>query len=125
MKAQTMTRIASCIFLVAALFFSSQPAHAVETAPEANSPPKPAIELGTLFCDNMVLQRGKPVKVWGWADRGEAISVEFHDQKVQTKADDQGTWAAELGPMEATEVPAPACRFAEPPTRGTAPLRCE
>jgi len=55
-----------------------------------------------IFDNNIVLQRGKPLKVWGWADKGEVVSVEFHDQKVQTEADDQGTWAVELRPPEAS-----------------------
>ena len=28
--------------------------------------PKAVIELGAPFCDNMVLQRERPVTVWGW-----------------------------------------------------------
>jgi len=55
-----------------------------------------------MFDNNMVLQRGKPVKIWGWADKGETVSVEFHDQKAETKADDQGAWSMELGPLQAS-----------------------
>lgn len=55
-----------------------------------------------VYGDNMVLQRDKPVRVWGFADKGEAVSVEFGDRKVQTKADDRGTWSVELSPMQAS-----------------------
>ncbi len=55
-----------------------------------------------VFDNNTVLQRGNPVKVWGWAEKGEAVAVEFGDQKAQTKADDKGAWAVELGPMQAS-----------------------
>ena len=55
-----------------------------------------------IFGDNMVLQRGKPVKVWGTADRGETVTVEFAGQKVTAKADRKGNWSAELEPMKAS-----------------------
>ena len=55
-----------------------------------------------IFDSNIVLQRGKPIKVWGWADKGEAVTVEFDDQKVQTNADDEGTGAVKLKPMLAS-----------------------
>lgn len=29
-----------------------------------------------IFGDNMVLQRGKPIRFWGWAKAGESIRVE-------------------------------------------------
>jgi len=42
--------------------------------------------------DNMVLQRNKPISVWGWASAGEKIAIQFHLQKKQTKADKAGRW---------------------------------
>ena len=30
-----------------------------------------------LFQSGMVMQRGKPIPVWGWADKGELITVTF------------------------------------------------
>ena len=35
------------------------------------------LQLPKLFGDHMVLQRDKPIKVWGWANPGETVSVEF------------------------------------------------
>jgi sialate O-acetylesterase len=35
----------------------------------------------SVFSDNMVLQRGKPVPVWGWADPGEKVTVTFSGKK--------------------------------------------
>ena len=31
--------------------------------------------LARVFGDNMVLQRGKPVPIWGWAGKGQSITV--------------------------------------------------
>ncbi|MCL5097481.1 MAG: hypothetical protein M1608_08130, partial [Candidatus Omnitrophica bacterium] len=35
------------------------------------------VKLPGLFSDNMVLQKGTHVPVWGWADDGETVTVEF------------------------------------------------
>ncbi|MFA5858777.1 MAG: sialate O-acetylesterase [Elusimicrobiota bacterium] len=53
------------------------------------------VKLSGLFSDNMVLQRGKETKVWGLADTGEKVTVEFNKQKVQAVAKD-GKWIALL-----------------------------
>lgn len=44
------------------------------------------VRLPSLFSDHMVLQQGIPVTVWGWADDGERVTVEFRNQKVSTVA---------------------------------------
>lgn len=36
--------------------------------------------LASPFSDHMVLQREKPVAVWGWADAGESVTVSFAGQ---------------------------------------------
>ena len=54
-----------------------------------------------MFSDNMVLQRERDVPVWGWADKGATITVEFGGQKVTAAADDAGKWKAILKPMKA------------------------
>jgi sialate O-acetylesterase len=58
------------------------------------------VKLPALFSDNMVLQRGRSVPVWGWADDGEKITVTFRDQKVSTKAKD-GKWHLKLSSLKA------------------------
>ncbi|RME93555.1 MAG: sialate O-acetylesterase [Verrucomicrobia bacterium] len=58
------------------------------------------VRLHHLFSDHMVLQRGKPLPVWGWADPGEEVSVTFRGYSVQTRAND-GRWMLWLPPQEA------------------------
>jgi len=41
------------------------------------------LQLSQLFGDHMVMQRGMPVPVWGWAEPGEAITVSI-DGQTQT-----------------------------------------
>jgi sialate O-acetylesterase len=53
------------------------------------------VKLHGLFSDNMVLQRDAAVPIWGWADDGEKVTVEFRNQKVSTTAKD-GKWMVKL-----------------------------
>jgi sialate O-acetylesterase len=57
--------------------------------------------LPRIFADNMVLQRDKPIAVWGWADAGEEISVFFDNQVKKVTADQQGHWQTSLDPHPA------------------------
>ena len=57
------------------------------------------VRLPKLFADHMVLQHGKPVAVWGWADPGEKITVEIAGTKATCSADAAGRWKAVLGPL--------------------------
>jgi sialate O-acetylesterase len=60
------------------------------------------LKLAAVFSDHMVLQRDKPVPVWGWADQGEKITVEFGGQKQSAVADGDGKWQVKLDPLEAS-----------------------
>ncbi len=58
------------------------------------------VRLPGLFSHNMVLQQELPVAVWGWADEGEEVTVQFRDQRVETKAQG-GKWSVKLKPLKA------------------------
>jgi len=60
------------------------------------------LKLPALFSDHMVLQRDKAVAVWGWADAGEEVTVEFAGQKKAAKADDAGKWSLRLDALAAS-----------------------
>ena len=49
-----------------------------------------------IFGDNMVLQRNKPIPVWGWADPFEKITVRFDRQTREMTADKDGNWKISL-----------------------------
>lgn len=55
-----------------------------------------------LFSDYMVLQRDMPVPVWGQADAGEQVSVEFAGQRQLTTADENGRWMVTLKALKAS-----------------------
>ncbi|MCD8174144.1 MAG: 9-O-acetylesterase [Alistipes sp.] len=54
-----------------------------------------------VFGDDMVLQRGGEVKIWGRAEPGERVTVLFAGHEVRARADRGGRWEALLPPMEA------------------------
>ncbi len=49
-----------------------------------------------VFGDHMVLQRDRPIKIWGQAAPGEPVTVEFHFQKKSVTAGSDGAWAVIL-----------------------------
>lgn len=58
-----------------------------------------AVRLDALFSDNMVLQRGKPVVVWGAAAVDEAVVVTLGDVAAKTITDRAGVWRVTLPPQ--------------------------
>lgn len=63
------------------------------------------VRLPAVFSEHMVVQAGKPVPVWGWADANEAVTVSLAGQSKQTTADDEGAWKLALNPLAATAEP--------------------
>lgn len=75
-------------------------------APALVLPLRAAITLATPFRDDAVLQRDKPLPVWGLADPQEKISVQFHGQTKATTAGADGRWQVTLDPIPASADPA-------------------
>ncbi|MEQ8552539.1 MAG: sialate O-acetylesterase [Cyclobacteriaceae bacterium] len=59
------------------------------------------VKLPLLFNDGIVLQRNKPIPVWGWADAGEKIEIRLNNQVVKTKTGKDGKWMIHLNPEKA------------------------
>ena len=59
------------------------------------------VRLPKIFGDHMVLQRDSPLPIWGWAEPGERVIVEFLGQIDSTSANAQGEWKVELPPAQA------------------------
>ena len=58
------------------------------------------LKLSSIIGDNMVLQRDLDnVPIWGWADAGTEVTVEFAGQKVSGKAGDDGRWEVKLAKL--------------------------
>jgi sialate O-acetylesterase len=58
------------------------------------------VRLPRIIGDNMVVQRDKAVKIWGWADKGETVTISFNNQIKKIKADQQGKWLISLDAMK-------------------------
>ncbi|BET68893.1 hypothetical protein ASA1KI_38110 [Opitutales bacterium ASA1] len=58
-----------------------------------------------VFSDHMVLQRDRPVPVWGTAEAGEVVTVRFAGHERTTRASDDGNWRVDLPPMAASAEP--------------------
>ncbi len=71
-------------------------AHAQEAA---NTEAKPLLH--PLFSDNAVLQRDRPLPVWGWTEPGATVEVQFDAQKQTTRAGNDGRWTISMAPHAA------------------------
>jgi len=54
------------------------------------------VKLPAIFSDHMVLQRGAVAPVWGWADAGETVRVQFAGQTKTATANQNGKWMVRL-----------------------------
>jgi sialate O-acetylesterase len=59
------------------------------------------VTLSPIIGSHMVLQRDSACPIWGWADQGEDVTVEFSGQKQTAKPDAEGKWMVKLQPMKA------------------------
>lgn len=58
------------------------------------------VKLPAIIGDNMVLQRGKKVTIWGWAKPGEEVmvGVSWNGMRWAVKADEDGKWMFRMNP---------------------------
>ena len=63
------------------------------------------IKLSALFSDGMVLQRNKPVAIWGQADPNVKIMVRFGGIVRRTNTDENGNFEVQLKAMSASSTP--------------------
>ncbi len=57
------------------------------------------VRLPKIFSTNMVLQRDKPIRVWGWANPGEQVTVSFNGASLRTKGSKDSSWQVLLPAM--------------------------
>lgn len=59
------------------------------------------VSLPALFQSHMVLQRGQDIPVWGWAEKGETVIVEFRGKKYTATTDSNGRWQVNIPKQKA------------------------
>lgn len=65
-------------------------------------PVRAELRVAHVFQDHMVLQRDKPLPVWGRADAGASVKVGFAGQEKSAKADGKGYWKVVFDPLAAS-----------------------
>ena len=62
---------------------------------------QPALSLGPLFQDHAVLQRDRPIPVWGTTGPGDEVTVSVAGSQATARADASGRWTVTLPAMAA------------------------
>lgn len=81
--------------------------------------------LHNLFQSGMVIQRDKPIRIWGWAAPGENVTVTFGDKTQSCTAAADRSWKVELPalPAELSGEPRQIASLGDEPA-GTARTKC-
>jgi sialate O-acetylesterase len=66
--------------------------------PAAGSPSPPLPFVSPMFGDNMVLQRGKPNRIWGWTEPKQEVRVGIAGKEATAIARVDGRWEAQFDP---------------------------
>lgn len=102
-----MTRLIP--ILCASLTIASGGLLFAQKMPRENVVEVPAIGEGlsvsNVFQSNMVLQRDKPIKLWGWADPGDKVTITFQGESKAGKANQKGAWEITIAPKSANRKP--------------------
>ncbi len=59
------------------------------------------VRLPRLVSDGMVLQRDANLKIWGWAEAGEKVTINFNGKTYSATATADGKWAVTLPALKA------------------------
>ncbi len=107
-KESRLLRRGSAVVVAAFACLGSVVAEVPKGLPKEDVIEVPAIGDGlcvsNAFQSNMVLQRDKPVQIWGWAAAGESVTVSFGGQQANATAAADRSWQVTLKPMTANAV---------------------
>ncbi len=113
MKKSSLTWLAAVVVIgIGIIAAPSFPGRSAIAAPAQSPPPiasiygdftspKPLTLLYTTFQDHAVLQRDKPVPLWGMTTPRASVTVAFGDATAGATADAEGHWRVVLAPMRA------------------------
>lgn len=57
------------------------------------------LKTALMFQDHMILQREKPVRIWGSCSPGQLVTVSIQGCSAASTADDTGCWSIKIGPL--------------------------
>ncbi|MGH7995997.1 MAG: sialate O-acetylesterase [Opitutaceae bacterium] len=67
----------------------------------AGIPARGDVTVPKILSSHMVVQRDRPIHLWGWADPGERVAATLREFTASTQADDLGRWSLYLAPEPA------------------------
>ena len=89
-------------FVVLAFLFCAQCAYSAEVVGSAAARTAGRLKVHGIFKSNMVLQRDKPITIWGWASAGTTVNVTFGKLAEAAKATgEKGRWQVVFKPQSA------------------------
>jgi sialate O-acetylesterase len=95
--------------LAAAIAFAPGAAAQNQKLPKQDVVDVPAIQdglcLSNVFQSHMVLQRDKPIRIWGWAAPGEPVAVAFGGDRKSVRAEADRSWSVTLQAQPANATP--------------------
>ncbi|MBT8036150.1 MAG: sialate O-acetylesterase [Verrucomicrobiae bacterium] len=62
------------------------------------------VVLPSIISDHMILQSGAVTTIWGTAEKGEQVTVEFAGQHEKATTDAMGNWNVKLTPLRASSI---------------------
>jgi len=71
----------------------------------ATCPVNAEVTLPHIIGSNMVIQANKPINIWGQANAGEQVTVQFMNQTKKVITDKSGLWKVVLDPIKASGKP--------------------
>ena len=54
------------------------------------------VKLPSILDDGMVIQRERPIEIWGWADASESFTISWQETTYRVKAGNDGRWQITL-----------------------------
>lgn len=60
-----------------------------------------AFKVANIFGDGMILQRNKPIKIWGYTEAGEKVILTLENKSYETLSSVEGEWNITIDPMQA------------------------
>ncbi|QDX27401.1 sialate O-acetylesterase [Sphingomonas suaedae] len=82
--------------LVLAAALMPLPIAAVQTRDAGDPPPEERLGLDSVFGAHMVVQRDRPIRIWGRARPGEPVHVSLANAQARTVAGSDGAWSVLL-----------------------------
>lgn len=87
--------------LILAAMLLTAPVATAQTRDAGTPPHEERMGIDSVFGPHMVVQRDRPIRIWGRATPGEAVRISLGRAQTRTVAGSDGAWSATLPPRSA------------------------